>query len=1781
MKMIKLLRERLVVLLLLALFTGESIAQGLPEMMYFKFDGTGTTVLNEAANPVMPSGTLFGGMNQGGNAQFNGGLIGNGDLSNNSHFTTGWRTNLSGSWTISLYVQNIQNQGFNQVYLFGNSSNTGPNIRMFTNSFTLNSVTFAVAGVTGWSNISMPMTVGATFVVHIVHDAAAQQIRLYRDGALVTTAAAPAGMSILANAGTELLIGGHIQSATVGRNINTGTLIDEFRMYNRALAASEIALTWNQQLPLAAACPFSSNFTVVPDGVTALVNWTPGAGNTNYHFEYGPSGFNPGTGTMLSGVLGGAVPPLNVSGLAPQTTYDWYFYERCNSGTDTGFVSSGSFTTLVACPAPTNFAFNPPGGSEIGFSWSSVGNSFDIEYGPGGFSQGLGTTISSTSTSATISGLTPNTTYDVYVRRNCSAASLGNSTWIGPFTITTTCNVVGLPYVQDFDSPSWVVGTLAAHGGSQIDNCWDRSPATGYFWGPKSLPTVTRNSGPNRAFNGDNYVFAVANNGTSGAQAGLISPQLNLVGTTTPVLRFYFHMFGSQMGQLVTQVNNGSGWVSMDTISGQQQTTEFDPWRLREVSLSSFIGDTIRVRLLAIRGPGANSDIAVDAFSVRDEGTCPSPSEVRAIGHQFGQFTVGWNPTVAGTYEVQWGPSTFFQGTGINLTTTTDTFLVVPNPAYGCYLFQVRSICPGTGGAFTRLFEICLECLYNAPYIETFESDQWISGSFFNNNGSQIDSCWSRTPIWQGANIFFWGTRSGQTSTGNTGPNGDNTLNGNGKYVFAVGFGTGGDEAYLISPYIDLSTLNRPAIRYFYHLAGGQIGSVRTEVQRIGETTWTPMDVIVGAQQTGTNDPWLPRNVPIYDYAGDTIRVRMAAVRGAGAFNTGDHALDDFEIFEDLSCTTPGLPAASAITDTSAQISWVSNGLTDFRVLYSEAPFNPATANSVNVTGDSVVLSGLNAESSYVVYVLAVCDSLNISDTSQVLLFNTGCPSVFVAPYIQGFENNKWIPGTGAANANSVISACWSRTANNTNYRFGTRTGETQSTLFPFTGPLGAFAGDKYIVARNSNINTVIGDQTTFVTPQIDVSGLTVPAVSYYYHMHGANMGSLLVQVNDGSGWRTIDSLSGAQQFAQSDPWLHRLIPMTGLSSDTIQVRFFATLGGQYADIAIDEVGIVEGPPCTPPNQITVQVVGPDSVVVAFNPINPVTMELAYGPQNFLPSSTAGTVVTPITNPFGLGGLTPGFCYSVYVRNNCTSNGDSVSAWIGPVNFCTPIDFDLAASVLLAPGATCGDSAQQISLVVTNNGFNPESGFDLGATFSQGGTLLSTLATTFSGTLQPGQTDTIPLGTINTAGGGNFFLRAFTNLVNDANRFNDTISRLLFTVDLNPVAITLNPDTICVLGTSMLIKNPAFAAEIGWYDLINNLLATGDTFTTPNLSRDSTFVARGLVTTGQVGPLNNAFGNNTGFFTVFDSAALAFTANRWMTIDSVTIYPNGPGIVNVVLRTNPGDSVVNNRFITVPASFTGGAFRAALGMPVIPGNYHLGVDTNGTTVTGLGRTSTNTQYPYSFGQDVIITGNNMGEPSIYYFFYNWAITVGDICGRPDAQITVPVRDVPVANINVVSSGATGTTYDVQFDASASTGGTQFIWDFGDGNQGSGMNPAHSYVTNGTYTVTLIVRNACSADTATFTITAAGIGLTIFEGASIRLYPNPTRGDWQLEGLGLPMGPYLIEVVHASGQLVFREAFDLHQRDLNRGFNSTSWAPGAYTVRLASGDQVVHLRLLVL
>ncbi len=99
------------------------------------------------------------------------------------------------------------------------------------------------------------------------------------------------------------------------------------------------------------------------------------------------------------------------------------------------------------CPSPGSLNAGSPTATSLQLNWilgCSAATNYDIEYGPVGFVQGTGTTVSNVAATVTessgfytLNGLAPNTAYDVYYRANCGLGDV--SAWSLYARDTTLC----------------------------------------------------------------------------------------------------------------------------------------------------------------------------------------------------------------------------------------------------------------------------------------------------------------------------------------------------------------------------------------------------------------------------------------------------------------------------------------------------------------------------------------------------------------------------------------------------------------------------------------------------------------------------------------------------------------------------------------------------------------------------------------------------------------------------------------------------------------------------------------------------------------------------------------------------------------------------------------------------------------------------------------------------------------------------------------------------------------------------------------------------------------------------------------------------------------------------------------------------------------------------------------------------------------------------------------------------------------------------------------------
>ena len=100
----------------------------------------------------------------------------------------------------------------------------------------------------------------------------------------------------------------------------------------------------------------------------------------------------------------------------------------CTDGTKGAWSTPFVLNVTEFCQRPLDLYFD---GSYLSWNGSSIAT-YEIEYGPEGFTPGNGTTMTSTTTSADGFALAAQTSYDFYVRGNCSGGSIW-SAWAGPY----------------------------------------------------------------------------------------------------------------------------------------------------------------------------------------------------------------------------------------------------------------------------------------------------------------------------------------------------------------------------------------------------------------------------------------------------------------------------------------------------------------------------------------------------------------------------------------------------------------------------------------------------------------------------------------------------------------------------------------------------------------------------------------------------------------------------------------------------------------------------------------------------------------------------------------------------------------------------------------------------------------------------------------------------------------------------------------------------------------------------------------------------------------------------------------------------------------------------------------------------------------------------------------------------------------------------------------------------------------------------------------------------
>jgi hypothetical protein len=352
------------------------------------------------------------------------------------------------------------------------------------------------------------------------------------------------------------------------------------------------------------------------------------------------------------------------------------------------------------------------------------------------------------------------------------------------------------------------------------------------------------------------------------------------------------------------------------------------------------------------------------------------------------------------------------------------------------------------------------------------------------------------------------------------------------------------------------------------------------------------------------------------------------------------------------SCLDPSMLSATSITDTTADLGWMENGTAtawNVEVLTSGTPATGTpTASGV---ANPYAASGLTAETAYDFYVQADCGGAGTSNWVGPFTFTTTCAPI--AAYTEDFET--FTPSAGSPFGSEN---CWSATNTSGSYFWESAPGTDTSS--GGTGPSPTITTGNYFFTEASGAGT--GDVAELVSPLVDLTSLTDPAITFNYHMFGGQIGTLEVIVN---GTDNVWSLSGQQQATETTPWELAVVDLATYAGQTVTVTLRATSAGSFeGDIAIDNVSFTEFPACATPNALSASNITDTSADLGWTENGSATAwDVELGLDGFTPTGTPTNA--GVSNPYTAMGLTENTAYDFYVRADCGS------AWAGPFSFTT------------------------------------------------------------------------------------------------------------------------------------------------------------------------------------------------------------------------------------------------------------------------------------------------------------------------------------------------------------------------------------------------------------------------------------------------------------------------------------------------------------------------------
>ncbi|MBR4134825.1 MAG: fibronectin type III domain-containing protein [Bacteroidales bacterium] len=384
---------------------------------------------------------------------------------------------------------------------------------------------------------------------------------------------------------------------------------------------------------------------------------------------------------------------VDLTNLDAQTTYYVYVETACTPGLLADATFTVSFTTLVTCPAPTGLTVSNVSMTAATLSWQGAADSYIITCGTD--------TLTSTTNSIDLTGLTAGTTYIVTVQSDCGTEGTSSA---ATYTFTTAlCDVADQCAYTLFvlGDDSWNFNSLAIQqNGITVATVTNVVPTSS---------TVTLNLCNNVS---TSLVFTSV---TYADEVGFIltAPDNTIVYAINDMSNYSTFTFIPDCSAFapdtcavptalavnnINQIDATATWVAGDaetTWNVEYKAASTTTWQSSTVSMPSFTMTNLtpntayQVRVQAVCDTNLTSDWteAVTFTTAQEQQTCPAPTNlayaIDETSHTTVTLTWQQEANTADEWQVNYRQTTESDWNTIATTATTYTLTdLVPNVDY-------------------------------------------------------------------------------------------------------------------------------------------------------------------------------------------------------------------------------------------------------------------------------------------------------------------------------------------------------------------------------------------------------------------------------------------------------------------------------------------------------------------------------------------------------------------------------------------------------------------------------------------------------------------------------------------------------------------------------------------------------------------------------------------------------------------------------------------------------------------------------------------------------------------------------------------------------------------------------------------------------------------------------------------------------------------------------------------------------------------------------------------